>query len=226
MDNISLSGNSISLTYPSVLQLNLEDDCIIKDGYGTYSALSTGTKEQQTISIGEVILPNVVYNNQILLREDTTNQLIFSSRLYVDDNNDIIIHNIKVLQKSTSGDGILISDGDTMDTIAIRDYLTLKSVNVALNDNRTVNEILGTNDNNYIIAKMWVIGTSGNGLGNNIGGSGGESGTITYQGQTWNLGNGIVCTVLEFPYDAHHGDNIIKCENINLIVTQVAYLKI
>lgn len=226
MSNISLSDNSISLTYPSVLQLNLSADGYIKDGMGNISNLKIGYYNQPYITIGNLEYPSdSSNNNHVLLREDTSNKLIFSNRLYINENNKIIINGNCVLQDGIANDGILIANGNTVSTTSIHDYiqlLTPTSQELATQSNRfhlttgskNISSILNTSDDNYIIAKLWLYGSVGTG-----------GGTIEYQNITWNLNEyGLFYQIFDFPYNSLQ-TTVINTNNINAYIVQVAYLK-
>lgn len=121
MSNDKLRGNTISDTYPSILQINgLSDDsqtAIIEDGLGNISPLTVYKKgkSNSSIKVGNLTYPTQIFNNQGVINKQ--NKLTCSSDLKVQDNN-IVIKNIILPQtENKAGYVTLTTDGSSITSI-------------------------------------------------------------------------------------------------------------
>lgn len=131
----SLSGNSISLTYQSVLQLNLQNQNSIMDGYGNNSQLFVyPISSNNPIKVGTVVYPvsgNVERGRFVTAEENYLTKSL--PNLNFDTNhiyyNDIQLDNIP----STSAENILILNNDDYSGFTPKENTVLKYIDHVYN---------------------------------------------------------------------------------------------
>ena len=140
MTENSLSGNSISLTYQSVMQLSLSTGNPIMDGYGTASQLYVnkyyGDGSNNSIKLNSVIYPTLnndnLYNNNIFVTGDNYNTItgISAGILSTDDGNNILYKNINLnISNADNNTNFLVLQGTTF-----KDYKIDNPVLYAVSD--------------------------------------------------------------------------------------------
>lgn len=235
-NNVSLSGNSISDTYMSVLQLSLSGDGVIKDGGDNVSQFKVDRLDNynnKSIKMGNLEYPSMaVINNGVVIGSDV-NKMGFSEDLKIQNNN-VYINNVYVPQDflpDLNGVIIIGSNGATINTMPERNYEEIVQGDFSVNGKTTINvkELLSlyfkvdtSIEGDYVITRLWILGSStglqsGNSFSYN-------QGYINYQNVKYNI-NGICYNCYTFPYTTYISDSI-EFNQLDCRILKLGYIRI
>ena len=217
MSNKTLSGQTISDTYPSLLQINNLNYgyATIEDGLGNISPLTVYTSNSSNLKIGNLQYPTNIPTNNICGLVANNNILSFSDSL-LSTNDGIKIENVILPQSVDDGYIIISNDGSSISTnLQVFGDLQVKSINNKLiKDLHNISDFTG----NEKIYQIWLMGYVGD---DNLEISGDKFNgkKIILRGKT------TFYDIINFSGSLLSNINITGGNNCELYITQISYVK-